>query len=115
MRSSDDNPRMSSNHRLVQRIGLAIAAAGLVAGAAVYFAAGTADDSDGDPLGQQRVSRAVERLGGKATVQTVRFNDWLGSLWQGQRLGLTLAVLGLVIGGACWHVGGLMAEDDPDV
>ena len=106
---------MSSNHRLVQRIGLAIAAAGVVAGAAVWFTARGADDSDVDPLAQQRVSRTVERLGGKATVQTVRFNDWLGSLWQGQRLGLTLAVLGLVIGGACRHVGGLMQEDDLDV
>ncbi len=103
---------MSSHPRLVQRIGLAIVAAGLVAGAAVYVAAGSADDPDVDPLAQQRVSRAVERLGGRATVQTVRFNDWLGSLWQGQRLGVTLAVLGLVIGGACWHVGGLMEEDD---
>ena len=96
---------MSSAPRLVQRLGLA-----LVAGAAVYFHA--AADPQADALAQEREMREVARLGGTATVQTVKFNLWLASLWHGERLGWTLAVLGLVVGGACWRVGALMGEDD---
>ena len=100
---------MPSNARLVQRIGLAIVAAGLVAGAGVYVSA-TADP-EADAIAQQREMREVERLGGTATVQTVKFNRWLASMWQGQNLAVTLAVLGLMLGGAFWWVGGLMAEE----
>ena len=104
---------MPTNHRNVQRAGLAIIAIGLIAGAATYFTAG-ADDAT-DDLAQQREMQQVERLGGTATVQTVKFNLWLSSLWHGQRLGLTLAVLGLLVGGACWKIGELMGEEDlPD-
>ena len=104
---------MPTNHRNVQRAGLAIIAIGVVAGAAVHFTAGGDDASD--DLMQQREMQQVARLGGTATVQTVKFNLWLGSLWHGQRLGLTLAVLGLVVGGACWKIGELMGEEDlPD-
>jgi hypothetical protein len=104
---------MSTNHRLVQRTGLAIIAAGLVAGAAAYVTASA--DPDADALAQQREMQQVERLGGTATVQTVKFNQWVGSLWHGERLAGTLAVLGLLVGGACWKLGELMAEDDlPD-
>ena len=104
---------MPTNHRNVQRAGLAIIAIGLIAGAAVYVTAG-ADDAT-DDVAQQREMQQVARLGGTATVQTVKFNLWLGSLWHGQRLGATLAVLGLLVGGACWKIGELMGEEDlPD-
>ena len=104
---------MSTNHRNVQRAGLAIIAIGLIAGAAVYITAG-ADDAT-DDVAQQREMQQVARLGGTATVQTVKFNLWLGSLWHGERLGATLAVLGLLLGGACWKIGELMGEEDlPD-
>ena len=97
------------NPRNVQRLGLAVIAFGLIAGAAVYITAGA--DPDADAIAQQREMRQVERLGGTATVQTVKFNLWLGSLWHGERLGATLAVLGLLVGGACWKIGELMAEE----
>jgi hypothetical protein len=103
---------MSSTPRLVQRLGLALIAAGLVAGVAVYASA--ASGPDADAVAQQREMREVARLGGTATVQTVKFNLWLASLWHGERLGLTLAVLGFVVGGACWRIGSLMGEDDLD-
>ena len=105
---------MSTHHRLVQRLGLAIVAAGLLAAAAVYVRASA--DPQADAIAQQREMQQVERLGGTATVQTVKFNQWLGSLWQGQRLAGTLAVLGLIVGGAFWKIGGLMGEelDDDD-
>jgi ABC-type nitrate/sulfonate/bicarbonate transport system permease component len=104
---------MSTPPSLVQRFGLAIAVLGMVAGAVVYLNAGV--DADVDGVAQQREMREVARLGGTATVQTVKFNGWLASLWHGERLAFTLAVLGLVVGGACWQLGGLMGEDDlPD-
>ena len=103
---------MSSTPRLVQRLGLALFLAGLLAGAVVY--ATSSADPDADAVAQQREMRELARLGGAATVQTVKFNLWMASLWHGERLGLTLAVLGLVIGGACWQVGGLMGEDSLD-
>ena len=103
---------MATSSRLVRRIGLALAALGLVAGAIVYVSASAGTDTD--PMAQQREMRELERLGGTASVQTVKFDQWIGSLWHGQRLAFTLAVLGLAIGGACWHVGGLMEEEPLD-
>src|SRR5471032_1089304 len=103
---------MPSAPRLVQRLGLALVATGLIAGAALYASA--AADPDADAVAQQREMREVARLGGTAAVQTVKFNLWLASLWHGERLGLTLAVLGFVVGGACWRIGSLMGEEDLD-
>jgi ABC-type nitrate/sulfonate/bicarbonate transport system permease component len=94
---------------VVQRLGLAIAALGLVAAAAVHFAA-AADDA-ADPVEHRHEMREVARLGGAATVRTVEFDQWLASMWHGQGLAVTLAVFGLVVGGACWKIGGLMAEE----
>jgi peptidoglycan/LPS O-acetylase OafA/YrhL len=105
-----ENGRMTP--RFVQRLGLALVAAGLVVGGAACVSASSIDDAD--PVAEQREMRALERLGGTASVQTERFDQWMSSLWHGRRLGFTLAVLGLLVGGACWHVGGLMAEDGDD-
>jgi hypothetical protein len=101
---------MSTPHRLVQRIGLAIIATGLIAAAGVYVSASA--DPAADLVAQQREMRELARLGGTAAVQTVKFNLWLASLWHGERLAATLAVLGLLVGGACWRVGVLMGEED---
>jgi hypothetical protein len=101
---------MSDTPRLLQRIALAIALAGLVSGAAVYLRASA--DPELDALTQQREMNQVARLGGTATVQTVKFDLWLASLWHGQRLGLTLAALGMLVGFVVWRVGLLMSEED---
>lgn len=98
--------------RFVQRLGLALVVAGLVSGAAAWVSASSVDEAD--PVAQQREMREVERLGGTAGVQTLKFDQWLRSWWHGQRLAFTLALLGLLLGGACWHVGGLMAEEDAE-
>ena len=100
---------MSSNARFVQRLGLAIAALCLVAAAAVYLGAGP--DAEVDQVEHQREMRELARLGGTASVQTAEFDQWLGSLWHGRNLAGTLAVLGMLAGGACWWLGGLMGED----
>ncbi len=103
---------MSPTPRLVQRIGLAIAFAGLVAGAAVYAEA--VAEPEGDAIAEQREMREVARLGGTAGVQAVKLRQWAASLWHGERLAFTLALLGLAVGGACWNVGSLMGEDTDD-
>ena len=101
---------MADTPRFLQRIALAIAVAGVVAGAAVYLRASA--DPELDALTQQREMNQVARLGGTATVQTVKFDLWLASLWHGQRLGLTLAALGVLVGVLVWRVGLLMSEED---
>jgi hypothetical protein len=65
---------ISPTPRLVKRIGLAIAATGPIAAAAVYATAGT--DPEADPLTQQREMRELARFGGTATVQTVLAHRW---------------------------------------
>ena len=99
---------MSSNARLVQRAGVTIAAIGLVLAAAAWVHAGP--DDEVDAVEHRREMQQLERLGGRASVQTVEFDQWLSSLWHGRKLAGTLAVLGLLAGAACWRVGGLMAE-----
>jgi hypothetical protein len=110
----------------LQRAGLVILVAGLLAALCVYLAAANTPDAnsagyrivDGHAYasaldGSDREMQELERLGGKASVWTYRFDRWLASLWHGQRLAGTLAVLSLVISWGCFHLAGLMAED-PD-
>ncbi len=101
-----------ATHRLVQRAGLAIAAIGLLASAGVWWRA-TADPET-DLVMRQREMREVARLGGTAAVQTVKFDEWASSLWHGERLAFTLALLSLALGGGLWWIGGLMGEDVGD-
>jgi hypothetical protein len=49
-------------------------------------------------------------MGGKASVMTFRFQQWLSSLWHGARLVGTLAVLSMVIAGLFFYIAGLMDE-----
>jgi hypothetical protein len=60
-----------------------------------------------------REMQQLERLGGKASVLTFKFNRWLASLWSGRRLAFTLAVLSVAFAAACFHVAGLMDETGP--
>ncbi len=101
---------MSDSPRLLQRIAQAVAVAGVVCGAAVYLNASA--DPEVDAVMQRREMNEVARLGGTATVQTVKFDLWLGSLWHGRRLGLTLAALGVLVGFVVWRIGLLVGEED---
>ncbi len=106
--------KFSTPHHRVQLAGALIAVLGLLVAAFVWFAAARDADPDGDGTGDvtsQREMQQVERLGGRATVQTVQFDSWLGSLWHGQRLAWTLAILSLVVGGGCAYIGVLMGEE----
>jgi hypothetical protein len=103
----------SAPHRRVQLAGALIAVLGLVAAAFVWFGA-PGDDEGVDDGMAQRERQQVERLGGRATVQTVQFDAWLGSLWHGRRLAWTLAILSLAAGGGCAWIGTLMGEEVDD-
>jgi len=95
--------------RPIRLAGLLVLVFGLLAAAGVIMSATLTHAPDIPGLAQSE-SRTLERIGGKATARTVVFDDWLASLWHGERLGWTLAVLSLVIGGACLYVAGLMDE-----
>jgi hypothetical protein len=103
---------MSSNALLLKRAGRATAAVGLTLAAAAWVHAGP--DEELDAVEHRREMQQLERLGGRASVQMAEFDRWLSSLWHGRRLAVTLAVLGLVVGGTCWRVGALMDEDTRD-
>jgi hypothetical protein len=73
----------------------AILAAGWTAAVAVYV---TATRVEEDPqlaaLEQTKAyQRQVEVIGGKAALEAAQAQAWLESLWQGQRLAYTIAVL----------------------
>ena len=105
--------KFSAPHRRVQLAGALIVAVGWIVAACVWFAASGGDD-DGDGTGDltaRREMAQVERLGGRATAQTVQFDSWLGSLWHGQRFAWTLAILSLALGAGCAYVGTLMGEE----
>jgi hypothetical protein len=57
----------------------------------------------------------LERLGGQASVWVVGFDTWLRSLWHGQRLAYTLALLSTAVAGLCAYIAGLMAEGRPEM
>jgi hypothetical protein len=63
----------------------------------------------------KRDLQKLERLGGKATVWVVGLDAWLGSLWHGQRLSYTLALLSTAVAGLCAYIAGLMAEGRPEM
>jgi hypothetical protein len=66
--------------------------------AVVYFHATPEAD---DPLRQYHESKKyqadVERFGGKATVFANDLTDWIASLFRGQTLALTIAVITIVV------------------
>ncbi len=57
---------------------------------------------------EARLSKSYERemevFGGKAALVGSQLDEWLASLWHGQRLVYTVAVLTALVGLACWAV-----------
>lgn len=112
-------------HRRLHLAGIAILIAGWVCAAIVFAvaergdAAGAADRQllNGQvyevPMdASKRELQQVERMGGKATVRMLVFENWLGSLWHGTRLAGTLALLSTAAGGLCIYLASLAAESD---
>lgn len=97
---------------------------GLLAAASVYWTASTERDPllsqgyeivGGQVYASEQAEAArrvqIERVGGKAAVWAVDFNEWLAAQFQGRRLALTLVILSALLALALFHVAGLMDED----
>ena len=98
---------MSDLLRSASRIRLVVGAilvAGWTASLAIYL---TATPVEKDPqladLEQTKAyQRRVEVIGGKAALEAAQLQDWLESLWQGQRLAYTTAVLTAIFALVVW-------------
>ena len=64
-----------------------------------------------DPFTSKKYVRDLELYGGKINVLAVAFSQWLESLWHGQHLAYTLAVLTVVLAFILWFIGAHSAPD----
>ncbi len=81
--------------RQINRISLGLLLAGLLSALILFVVAEppVKDPLLGDPLESKRFRRELKVLGGQANVLSAEFQDWFVSLWQGERLAGTVAVL----------------------
>lgn len=105
------SPAVRRPSRTVRRAGMAVLVVGLLAALAIRLTARPPDFEDGVDAHE---AGAIARIGGTATVRTVELDQWLASLWHGERLAWTIAVLSAIVGAACFYVAGLMDEDVGD-
>jgi hypothetical protein len=95
--------------RRLHLAGVLVLVLGWFAAALVFVAARRADDARADAFSPSEHYQ-LERLGGKAAARAVEFDRWFASLWHGERLARTLALLSLAVGGSCLYLAGLMGE-----
>ncbi len=79
----------------INQVTLLLLLIGLGSALAVYF---TAQDDPDDPLMRQlmaskRYSREMRMIGGQANMDAAAMANWIGSLWHGRNLGVTIAGL----------------------
>ncbi len=88
--------------RTLRILSNAILAAGLLAALVIYR---TSPPPPDDPLGSMEDSkqslRQLQMYGGQANVFAYEIRQWIGSLWQGPRLAVTVAVLAAIAAGGC--------------
>lgn len=91
--------------------GIAVLVLGLLGSLLLYL---WMPDASGVPAGGIASGRQfdadVERIGGKATVWAVHFNQWFANLWHGKTLALTLAVLSVCAAMLCFKVADHLAR-----
>ncbi len=95
-------------HKRVFYSGVFILVAGLIAGVLIYVF--STDEPTIEIANRQAYEFQIERIGGKAEVYVVRFNEWLSSLWHGKQLGITLGLLAIVIALVCFWAADQIAE-----
>ena len=102
-------------HKRIYYSGVVALVAGLIGAALIYMF--SVEVPATDPATQMASRRAYERsielFGGKAMIPMVRFNQWLGTLWHGERLAFTMGVLSIVVALACFWVAGRVLENMP--
>jgi len=75
---------------------------GLSVGIAIYLVA--EDPATDEMLGSKQYIGTIQRFGGRQAVLLDDFSRWFASLWQGKRLGITVAGLGTLAAGVLYLV-----------
>jgi hypothetical protein len=85
--------------RRLRRIAAAVAVAGLVAAAVIFFVAGPAVENPlgYDPMDTKTYLHDLEMYGGKANVLAAEFREWFVGLWQGRDLAFTVGAITLFL------------------
>src|SRR5437762_14351933 len=79
-------------------VSIAIFVAGWVVGIAVYLSAADEDQLPFELTNDSKLYvRRLEYLGGKSALVYQEINDFVASLWHGQRLGITIGVLSSIV------------------
>jgi hypothetical protein len=85
--------------RKINQISWGLLAVGLTSGVLIYILATPVgfDPLIGDPMTSKRYVRELMVFGGKSNVLMARFMEWFKGLWQGPQLGVTVAVLTVML------------------
>ncbi len=85
--------------RTINRLSGALLVVGLGTGLAIYCLAEPEvfDPLLGNPLNSKKHLHELRVMGGRANVTFAEFQAWFVGLWRGPQLGLTLAVLTVII------------------
>ncbi len=110
-------PRMSwgglDRGTLLRRLGNVVLVLGVVAGLAIYIAASRRTAADYELPETKAYLRQMEVYGGQANVLATDLRDGFAALWHGKPLGVTVAVLGLLLrAGLYFFADPLLPEDD---
>ncbi|MFM0040527.1 hypothetical protein [Paraburkholderia sediminicola] len=113
---NDLNP--AANHSPFQKrlylAGTVVVLVALIA-AAIIYATAPAPDSAVSMYGiaDPRYQIELQRIGGNAAVLMAQLHQWFDGLWHGTALAYTVAVLGVLLAGACFFIGYFFADDEP--
>ena len=98
-------------HKRIYFSGVAVLVAGLIGATLIYvFSAETPAIDPTEMASRRAYERSIELFGGKAMVPMVRFHQWLGTLWHGERLAFTMGVLSVVVALACFWAAARVSE-----
>jgi hypothetical protein len=98
---------------LLRRLGNVALAVGVVAGLAIYIAASQRPQADYELPETKAYLRQLEMYGGQSNVLATELREGFAGLWHGKPLGVTVAVLGVLLrAGLYFFADPLLPEDD---
>ena len=100
-------------HATIRRVGWWVLLVGTFSGALIYVFT-QAPTPAPDWTQDRGYNFAMERMGGKLSIYIAQFNQWLFSLWQGPQLGITVAVLAILVALCCFWLASFLAVPLPD-